>query len=40
MVPYAVSLTSKLLFGIAVAETLRRQIELNVAPVVLRKRSD
>jgi hypothetical protein len=42
MVPYAVSLTSKLLFGVAAAEALRRQTQSmsNVAQVLARKRSD
>ncbi len=42
MVPYAVSLTSKLLFGVAAAEALRRQTQSmsNVAQVLVRKRSD
>lgn len=37
MVPYAVSLTSKLLFGVAAAETMRRQA-LNVIPAFARRR--
>jgi hypothetical protein len=42
MVPYAVSLTSKLLFGAAAAEVLRRQPRTmsSLAPVAVRKRSD
>jgi len=42
MVPDAVSLTSKLLFGVAAAEALRRQTQSmsNVAQVLVRKRSD
>ncbi len=40
MVPYAVSLSSKLLFGIASAEALRRQTTVNFAPALLGKRSD
>jgi len=39
MVPYAVSLTSKLLFGMAAAESIRRQTVANLAPALLRKRS-
>jgi len=40
MVPYTVSLTSKLLFGLAMAGTMRWQAALNVAPVLVRKCSD
>jgi hypothetical protein len=38
MVPYAVSLTSKLLFGLAAAEVLRREeaLALNARPALLR----
>ncbi len=38
-VPYAVSLTSKLLFGLAAAEVIRRT-SLDVAPALVRKRID
>jgi len=40
MVPYTVSFTSKLLFGLAMAGTMRWQAALNVAPVLVRKCSD
>ncbi len=38
MVPYAVSLTSKLLFGMAAAEALRRQASSDPLPVRIRRR--
>lgn len=38
MVPYAVSLTSKLLFGMAAAEVLRRQASSELLPVRIRRR--